>query len=424
MPVRYSPNHGHSSMTGLGLLSALLLSSSAGVLAQQDYEPAPVFLASDVLPSAIVKGPHHQVDERVTNDGLMNRYVINSRFGSLNAASTAELEKRVSEFAAIESLEKLSGTEEFMKNMGKSVENVVEGAAELISNPVDTVSGALSGVGKLLDRAGEGLFGGDKRSQAEDSELEDLIGFSSTKREYAKQFNVDPYSANPILQKHLNDVAWAGYSGGISTSAALAAVSGGAGIALSVSSSADMLNRVDVSRPPFELRKENRAKLDAMGVNADVIDLFMANGVYTPVGQSLLVQALDDMTGVEDRGGFVKIAVRTKTREIADFRQRQARMFAAYHQRVSPFKRLLHDGHVIAAETTDGKIVAAVPTDYVTWSKAIARATAAVEQIPGLEDRARQIWLTGGISATAKQVLEARGWQVEQDAGQRLLAAQ
>ncbi len=423
MPIRLPLFRVHTTRVCQAVVIPLMLSTSGMVFAQQGYEPAPVFLASDILPEDIVKGPHHQVDERVTNDGLMNRYVINSRFGTLNASSTAELEKRVSEFDAIEKLEQLSGTEEFVKNMGKSAGNVIEGAAELVTNPIETVSGALSGVGKLLDRAGEGLFGGDKRSEAEDSELESLMGFSSTKREYAKQFGVDPYSANPILQKHLNDVAWAGYTGGISTNAALAAVSGGAGIALTVSGSADMLNRVDVSRPPFELRKENRAKLTAMGVNADVIDLFVGNGVYTPVGQSLLVQALDEMTGVQDRGAFVKMAVRTKTREIARFRQRQARMLTAFHGR-SPLARLIDDGNVLVAETKDGKAVFAIPTDYVTWSKPIARAAAAVERMPDLEGRPRQLWLTGGISARAKQELESRGWQVEHIGGEQLLAAQ
>ena len=45
--------------------------------------------------------------------------------------------------------------------------------------------------GKALERAGTSLFG-DAPRDAEDSRLQDLIGFSSTKRDYAVESGVDP----------------------------------------------------------------------------------------------------------------------------------------------------------------------------------------------------------------------------------------
>ena len=97
-----------------------------------------------------------------------------------------------------------------------------------MTDPVDTASGAVSGVGKLLGRASEAVTGG-ARSDAEESRAKDLIGFSKTKRDYAYELGVDVYSRNPKLQEALDDIAWTGYAGSISTSVAFAAVPGAAG---------------------------------------------------------------------------------------------------------------------------------------------------------------------------------------------------
>ncbi len=156
------------------------------------------------------------------------------------------------------------------------------GAKSLITSPVKTVSGAVSSVGSLFERAGSSLFG-DPPSDAEDSRLQNLIGFSSTKRDYAAEFGLDPYSSDPVLQKRLDEIAWAGYAGKIAASAALSLVSGGAGIAISTSKTSNWLAGIPLKAAPAELRARNHKNLTTMGVSPEVVDLFLANTVYTPV---------------------------------------------------------------------------------------------------------------------------------------------
>ena len=78
------------------------------------------------------------------------------------------------------------------------------GAKNLITHPVDTVTGVPKGVGRLFSRVGE-MFGGG-RGEQEDSVAKELVGFSRVKRQYAHKLGVDVYSSNKVLQKELNRV--------------------------------------------------------------------------------------------------------------------------------------------------------------------------------------------------------------------------
>src|SRR5688572_9637224 len=93
------------------------------VAAQQRYEPAAVLSASKILPPEILSGPNHRVQERVTNDGIVNIYKVDSRFGTFNAVSTAMLRLRIQEINAMAVMEQLKGTKEFGDALKESALN-------------------------------------------------------------------------------------------------------------------------------------------------------------------------------------------------------------------------------------------------------------------------------------------------------------
>ena len=184
--------------------------------AQQRYETTPVLSASQILPPELLSGPNHRVQERVTNDGYLNIYQIDSKFGTFTAVSTAVLRKRISEINAMVVMEKVQGSKEYIDSIKEGGLDAMNSALSLITSPVKTVSGAVqrSGRGLYLGRR-QGLSGA-QRSQSEDSKVKDLIGFSTTKRQYAYQFDLDVYSDNEKLQDMLNKISWAGYAGVLS----------------------------------------------------------------------------------------------------------------------------------------------------------------------------------------------------------------
>ena len=209
------------------LVAAILTVALTPVLAAE-YETSITLDATKILPKELLSGPNHQVDQNVINDGFLNIYTITTPKGPITAVSTATLRKYVPELDAAARMEKVRGSKEFMAGIAGKAGDVVEGTKALVTDPVETVSGAVSGVGKLFGRAKENMTGGS-RSDVETSRLKDLMGYSKSRRDYADQFGVDAYSRNPVLKAALDEISWAGYSGSMTASMALMAVPGGAG---------------------------------------------------------------------------------------------------------------------------------------------------------------------------------------------------
>jgi len=248
------------------------------VYAAPRYESATILKASVILPPDLVKGPHHQVDERVVNDAYLNIYTIHSEFGDVQATSTAKLRKYIHEINAVAKMKEIQGSDEFASGMKDKAGAVVEGAGALLTDPVGTVGSTISGVGKMFSRAGESMFGGS-RSDAEGSRLGSLLGYAKAKRDIGYHFGIDVYSHNKILQDELDRLSSAGGTGTLVMSGLLMAVPGGAGIAVSVTGGTQLMENVMRDNAPADLRKMNRAKLADMGVNKHVADIFIANGV-------------------------------------------------------------------------------------------------------------------------------------------------
>src|SRR5205814_3268842 len=126
------------------------------------------------------------------------------------------------------------------------------------------------GIMKFLGRAKEtvanvGKGGGE--DVGEGNRMKD-VGYSDKKRKIALQMGIDPYSTNTVLQKQLDDVAWASWAGGFTFNVATFPISGPVRAALTVtnlnSTVADLLRETS----PSELEQINRATFRAMGASA------------------------------------------------------------------------------------------------------------------------------------------------------------
>lgn len=404
------------------LVGMLVFQPALGNAAQGGYEPPTTLSASQILPPDLLSGPNHRVEERVYNDGYLNRYTVLSKFGGFVAVSTPMLRKRISEINAMVRMEQIKGTKEFTSSLKEAGMDTLTGFKNLVTKPVDTVKGAASGLAVAFRRAGDAI-GGPKRSDAEDSKLKDLIGFSKTKREYAYQLGVDAYSDNEKLQDRLNEISWAGYAGGITWAAAMSAVPGGAGLAISISGTHKLLNEVFRTTPPVDLRRMNGEKLKAMDVHPEVADAFLNNSVYSPRDQTLLVNALEEMKGVGNRATFVRLAAASPNRDLAFLRQRQAEMYAGYHRTIAPVETFIALGEFVAARTTKNEVVFNVPLDHLVWSEPMAKLlTAADSRVTQLTRPAnKQLWVTGTVSTGARKEIESRGWQLQENSEARLL---
>jgi hypothetical protein len=397
----------------------------AGVLAAAPLQPAaaqaveqpPRLAASQILPANLRKGADFTVREQVANDGLVNTYVIDSKFGAFTAVTTAKLRQRVGEVVALRQMESIRQSDLYGKAIGGAVRGTAGAVVNTVNDPVGTVSNVFSGVGKAFSRTGETLFG-SSRSDAEDGGVASLLGVSEAKRKFAADFGVDVYSDNQVLQDRLDELARATALGKLTYSAALSVVPGAAGAVATATGVVTTTDDIYRSMAPADLRIQNRQKLTAMGVREEAVAVFLDNSRFTPREQTELVRAMERMPGNRTRELFVRFAALTNDRDMAYFRSRQAQMYAGYHAKVAPLASFVGFGEFIAGRTAAGGVVFNVPVDYVAWTSWMASAVTRIDQaasaLPGVTEK--RLVLVGRVSPTARSALAAKGWQITENA--------
>jgi hypothetical protein len=205
----------------------------------------------------------------------------------------------------------------------------------------------------------------------------------------------------------------------------MAAVPGGAGIAMTAIGTTRLTREIFKNEPPADLRRQNTEKLKAMGIDPSTVELFINESIFSPREQTILVSSLDEMRGVGDRERFVQLAALTNNVDMARFRQRQAEMYAGYHKAVSPLTQLVSVGQVPAARAKDGALVFNFPIDYLVWTDSLARLVANTDslasQLPGVTRK--EMWITGNLSPKARTEMKRLGWVTFENA-ETLLVAQ
>ncbi len=380
-----------------------------------EYETPEILKAHDILPPELLEGKHYKVLEEVATYDFTNRFTILSTFGPFEAFGEDMLRIRIQEIQAIAALQEIKKTKAFRNAAEQAAISSVRGAKNLITHPVNTVSGVPKGVGSLFGRGGEMVKG--ERGDTEDSVTKEQVGFSRVKRAYAYKLGVDVHSSNKVLQKELNSVSWAGYAGGAGVSLLTMPISGAVGNVIKGTSFTDKTNKILLDNAPEDLRRINREKLQQMGVEDSIIEEFLNHPRYSPRHETILVHALAEMQGVKNRDPFIKQAVFAVDEEDALFFQRIAEMMYGYHKNVEPIKELIPARKVVVGYTENQTIVVTLPMDYVYWTERADRGSDAVLRVKTLERpvKGMRLFISGRVTPIAKLELMAKGIVVKEN---------
>lgn len=390
---------------------ALLLLLPFTLLAQGGFEEAPVLSAAAILKPEYATG----VRDAVPTYAGRNAYVIDSDAGTFEADGNIMLVRRTREIAAIAKLREVSRTDEFKTALKSAAESPLLVAKGLVTDPVGTVSGVPKGLWKFMNRTGQAIkerTEGRERSQYEDSNAAQLIGFSKAKRDVALKLGVDPYSSNEVLQKELNSVSWAAYAGKMTFSLATVPVSGAAGVALTATGVSSTFENAIRDLSPGDLRLASLKRLLEMGCDRATADAFLNNPSFAPSVQTALVLHLEALTGVAGRPGFVQLAADQCANEgDALFITETSRILAQLHAGGRTLARLDTLGGLPIAFGTDGNLIVALEWDYAAWTQ---NAAAFVVQLKSAKfgDTAPTgylIALSGEASPMAQRQLQAAG---------------
>jgi hypothetical protein len=348
----------------------------------------------------------------------MNQFTIDSDFGVFEADGNEMLLQRLKEIDAIGRLGEVSRTDAFKKSLLDAARSPLNSAKNIARDPAQAISNVPKGLMKFLGRAKESVqnVGKGGNDDARDgSRMKDAIGYSDKKRKIALEMGIDPYTTNTVLQKQLDDLAWASWAGGFSFSVATLPISGAAGAALTVTNVNSTVNDLLHEKSPSELEQINRAAFRAMGASASDAERILHGGAFTPTQATTFAVHLKALKGVANRGAFVKAAAEKSTTEAdALFCVYTAALMDQINQK-TPIARIVMVGDFPICVAKDGTIIVALQWDYAAWTSGAASFTDAVQKLARKSGQSAHVSvdLSGEVSPRLREELEKRGMTVQ-----------
>jgi hypothetical protein len=380
------------------------------------YEPLPTLNAGVILQPQYLQGPNFTVRNPVPTYFGSNHYTIDSDFGVFEADGNQMLMRRVAEINAIAKLQAMSQTKEFTQAAEQAAAVPLHVAQDLVNNPVSTISSVPKGIWGFLNQAGEAVkevAEGRQNTTEEGNAVENMTGFSKTKRDLAIKLGVDPYSTNEVFQKELNKVAWPAFLGKFTVDLGMAAVTGGAGTALSAANWTNTLTDALRDKSPADLRLMNLGLLtNDMGVSRATADAFLDNNAISPTTQTILVAALAQLGNIPGQAEFIRQAATSQDEHDGIAFQQSVQLMANLNQR-TPVARITHLNGLTVCETNDGGVVVPIQWDYAAWTPMTDHfITALKAQKFTSPVSGYSVILTGVVSPLTAQALDARGVNV------------
>src|SRR5262249_55258138 len=324
-------------------------------------------------------------------------------------------ELRLGEIPAIITLNETSKTGTFAKSMGATAIQPLESAGHMVMNPVDTVTGMPSGVGRFFDRAGSGIGRmwnseptpgtGGEGGGASDA-ARDMLGYEKVRRELAKKLGVDPYTTNPVLTKKLDEIATTAFRASVGVNAAISVAVPGSIILTGVRT----MDNLVWDTPRGDLIVQVANKLQEFKVTPTQRSLFLTNPAIPLSLEVAVVEHLGRLANVKGREDVIRQLGVAATESQARFLATSARMLAEYHEKKRPIIAVAAPGPLIARDQ-DGTLIVPAPVDYISWTERVAY----FAKNPDFQAAPqRTLWITGQMSPRAKKEFTANGWTIQE----------
>ncbi|MGP8032571.1 MAG: hypothetical protein ACLPQ6_00340 [Steroidobacteraceae bacterium] len=421
----------------------LLLAATA---ADDGFETVPDRHPAELLPADMVSGPNFAVVDPVHGDGLMNHFVLDSRFGKFDAYGRAALAIRIREVAALTELAKTSDIQIAADGVVQGVQSEVKTAASVVTHPVKTVTGIPKGIAHLFagykargqeavadarsdassvhnqssdsgDSASPGAGetahrAADKGEKAAQSYAEHYLGITAAERDYYKKLGVDPYTDNRLLRDTIRRDAKISAAAGFGMKFASLPALPGIGITQRV---VDTIYNED----PAAIRERTRKTLAGYGLTAAEVDRFMNAPRLSPTRQVVLLSAAQALDGVAQRAELFRHALGLDSDEEVQVYLRSVGLLVKAHAS-QPVAAVIAGVRLPAARRADGSVVVCGAFEAVYWTEDVARLDAQLTKaLPGsAANAARELWVAGTLSARARAAAHDLGWQLHEVADQ------
>lgn len=404
----------------------------AGAAVSDGFDTIPNRSPGDLLPASMVAGPNFHVLDPVHGDGLMDHFVVVSRFGSFDAYGQVALAIRIHEIAALTELSKASDVQIAAGGAVQGAASEVKTATLVVTHPVQVVTGIPKGIAHLFSgykARGQELAADAKsnakvmRNQGVSSDVhssgkaagraaksyaERYLGITAAERNYYRKLGVDPYTDNKVLRDTIRRDAK--IAAGASFGMKFAGMAGIPGIGIA----ARAVNAI-YNEDPAVIRQRTRKTLAGLGLSPAEIESFMNARLLSPTRQVVLLSEAQMLDGVAQRGELFRHAIGlTSDAEVQVYLRSVGLLVKANESR--PVVSVIPGVRLPAARRADGSLVVCGAFESVYWTKRVARLEkelrSALPQTPpgaGLE-----FWIAGTISDRARAAGRELGWVIHQ----------
>jgi len=397
-------NHGIlRTVAALGVL-ACFLPGCQGLLpwrAAAVDAPAPaaggiVFDAAEVLPAEQRRGTGYIVAPRVPVVDLDFSFRIRTRFGTIPAQGRNMLELRLYEVRCIEQAAQIRGVRKVLEGMFGALDETVEGAETLLTDPV----GSLERAPKGLERMVRGKLDYATRRAG-----------SPERRQLAVSLGCDPETRNPILKRMLDEIELQRMIGSLPVQFIPYT-----GI---LRLTADIKDEV-ASTPPHEINQRIETELAGCGVAEGLRRGFCRSKHFTAVQRLVLMKHYRELSRVKNRDALLELAVEGDSEADAlgaiEVGQALARL-----QAQRPLAGLGRRGLAIAgvrdlpiAVLEDGRHLIYAPYDCIVGTEQVDRAVTGYRA--ACPSQPTTLICSGRAMPDARRVLEAARIAVQEGA--------
>ena len=310
---------------------------------------APAVVRDRKIPGFWPSGDNYSIKNPVISNGLLRIYTLTTPYGEFTVHGDQMLRMRINELAALYELEKIANSESYGKALLDAGLSPFKYTGRLITDPKKTVGDTMSGIGTMFGRISSDLANIGKTPG---DPISGLLGVTDQRRKLATKVKIDPYTDFPPLDAKLSRLSEAAVAGGLTVSAAMMAVPVRYG----------RRHRFQSRHREHDRRRENRrtgARPDRVadfrsqppaaarhGRRITNWSKLLVNRNYTPIDMAVLVAALDNMPGVEDRTVFLQRAAQIDTRSLAYFMRRHAEMLKNHQTRGAAFARFVRSAAI------------------------------------------------------------------------------
>jgi hypothetical protein len=403
-----------------------------------EFESVPDRTPGELLPPAMVSGPGYKVVDPVHGDGLMNHFVLDSRFGRFDAYGRAALAIRIREVAALTELAATSDVQVAAGGVVQGVESQVKTAAGVVTHPVQTVTGIPKGIAHLfggyqaraqeaaaeaksaVDSArsdGSAASGaapstgariaaaGRKGEKAARSYAERYLGVTAAERDYYHKLGVDPYTDNRVLRAAIRHAARIAAGAGFGVRFVGLPAIPGIGIA---QRTVDAIYNED----PAVIRERTRKALVGFGLSELEIEGFMNAPLLSPTRQLVLLSAVEALGGVAQRGELLRHAIGLTSDEEVQVYLRSAGLLARVHASY-PLTAVMAGLRLPAALRAGGGVVVCGAFESVYWTEDVSQLERQLwTALPPHTPLGRELWITGTLSRRAQRAAQDLGWEL------------